>query len=307
MPFEVKILGSNSAIHAHGRHPTSQLLNIGQSTFLIDCGEGVQFQMSRYQVKPFKIECIFISHLHGDHYYGLIGLLTTFQLMGRTRSLTIVSPPELKEIIEVQLAASQTILRYDINFKSVIEEGYHLIYENKEVEVFTFPLDHKIPCSGFLFQEKESLRKINRQAIEGLRLSPENYTALRHGQDIYDRDNQFHHAEALTLAPPPPRRYAYCTDTLYKPSITPYIHGVDLLYHESTFMADLEERAQATFHSTTIQAAQIAQSAQVKQLMIGHYSSRYPHLEPLLKESQSVFSNTILAIEGESTFLFKEA
>ncbi len=299
MSFEVQILGSNSAIYAHGRHPTSQILKVKKSTFLIDCGEGTQFQMYKFKVRPFKISCVFISHLHGDHYFGLIGLLTTFQLLRRTAKLTIIAPDKLKEIVLLQLSGSETRLTYPLEFIPIRGEGFAKIYENEDVEVFSFPLNHKIPCFGFLFKEVCMPRKINAEAIKELNLTPENYQCLRKGEDITDSQGTFHKNEELTVPGYSSRTYAFCTDTLYKPSIAEFIMHSDLLYHEATFMKDAEDRAVMTFHSTTVQAANTALKANVGRLLIGHFSSRYPDTQPLLEECRKVFKETDVATEGE--------
>ena len=308
MPFKIQILGSNSAIFAHGRHPTSQLLQIHKDTFLVDCGEGTQYQMQKYKAKPFKISCVFISHLHGDHYFGLIGLLTSFHLLRRTDKLTVVGLPGLKEVIKLQLDVAGTKLAYPLEFIETKHEAVlDKIYESERVEVFTFPLRHKIPCTAFLFKEKEPLKRINSEAIIVLNLTIENYQELRFGQDIIDADQVFHKNEKLTLLGYLPRSYAYCTDTLYTPSIVEYIKEVDLLYHETTFMKNEVERAKVTFHSTTVQAARIADLANAGRLLIGHFSSRYADTQPLLEECMEVFPLTIVAVEGVVYSIEREA
>jgi len=300
LTFEVQILGSNSALAAHGRHPTAQLLRYGSRQMLIDCGEGTQVRLQRFKSKPFKIEYIFISHLHGDHYFGLIGLLTSFHLLQRKSSLTIFGPPQLEPILRLQLDAANTVLNYPLIFKATQADVPEILLEDDSLIVSSFPLDHRIPCTGFLFREKKPPRKINPKATAGITLKAETYEALRRGENITDANGVFHLNECLTEATSPCRTYAYCTDTLYKPDIIPMITGVDLLYHEATFSKDCEERAKQTFHSTSVEAAQIAAKANVKQLLIGHFSSKYIDLQPLLTETAEVFSNTRLAIEGET-------
>ncbi len=284
---------------SHGRHPSSQILKIHHHTFLIDCGEGTQFQLQKYKCKPFRINCIFISHLHGDHYFGLIGLLTTFQLLRRESKLIIIGPSQLEQIIQLQLAVADSILTYPLEFISTNPEVIEVIYENKDVIVSSFPLKHRIPCTGFLFKEKLSPRKIHPEIIKEYRFSPDGYEDLRKGLDAQDLSGKSHKNEALTIQGDSPRSYAYCTDTIFLPSIIPIIKGVNLLYHESTFMGDSLEKAQSTFHSTTIQAATIAKEAEVEELIIGHFSSKYSDLNPLLEECKSVFKSSNLAIEGE--------
>ncbi|HUH72951.1 MAG TPA: ribonuclease Z [Chitinophagales bacterium] len=299
MDFEVQILGSNSAMSSHGRHPSSQLLKIHQHSFLIDCGEGTQFQLQKFKCKPFRISCIFISHLHGDHYFGLIGLLTTFQLLRRESKLTIIGPAQLEEIINLQLSVSNSVLTYPLEFIATDANKVEVIYENNEVVVTSIPLKHRIPCTGFLFREKLRPRKIHPENIKNFRLSPQGYDDLRNGLDAYDLSGQFHKNEELTLQGDVPRAYAYCTDTIFLPSIIPIIKGVNLLYHESTFIGEAIEKAQDTYHSTTFQAATIALEAQVGELIIGHFSSKYADLSILLDECKTIFKPSSLAIEGE--------
>jgi ribonuclease Z len=299
LDFEVQILGSNSAMSSHGRHPSSQLLKIHQDTFLIDCGEGTQFQLQKYKCKPFRINYIFISHLHGDHYFGLIGLLTTLQLLRRESKLTIIGPPQLKQIIQLQLDVADSTLTYPLEFIATNPNVTEVILENNDLDVTTFPLKHRIPCTGFLFKEKLRPRKINPDIIKQFQMSPQSYDDLRNGLDVYDLTGQFHENEELTLKGDSPRSYAYCTDTIFLPSIIPIIQGVNLLYHESTFMGEAIEKASETFHSTTLQAATIALESNVEELIIGHFSSKYGDLSLLLEECKTIFMSSNLAIEGE--------
>ncbi|MCO5233679.1 MAG: ribonuclease Z [Chitinophagales bacterium] len=307
MSFEVQILGSNSAVAAHGRHPSSQCIKIHHHVFLVDCGEGTQFQLQKFKLKFFKIENIFISHLHGDHYFGLIGLLTTYQLLRRESQITIFGPPQLEEIIRLQLEVSDSKLAFPLKFVSTQVENTEVIFEDEQVQVLSFPVKHRIPCTGFLFKEKVFPRKINSEAVKGLSLNAEHFHLLRKGEDIQISEDSIYQNEQLTLPNVPPRSYAYCTDTLFLPSLIPIIKGVDLLYHESTFLHELEERAKETFHSTAYQAAQIAHEANVGQLIIGHFSSKYSDLSPLLDEAQSLFPNTFIAKEGTIFSVFKRS
>lgn len=298
MIFEVQILGSNSALADHGRHPTSQVVRFHHHHFLIDCGEGTQLRMQHFKIKRFKISHIFISHLHGDHYFGLIGLLTTFQLLRRNTPLTIVAPPNLEPIIRLQLEAGNTQLNYPLHFIYTQDKEKEVVFEDEWIKVSSFPLAHRIACTGFLFEEKSCPRRINSEAIKGLNLSSKHYEELKYGIDIIDNDGISHSNESLTFNPFKQRKYAYCSDTKFLPSLKDIIQGVDLLYHEATFMQDAEARAEETGHSTTIQAATQALQSEVKHLIIGHFSSKYIQLSPLLTESQSVFEETSLAIEG---------
>ncbi len=299
MDFHVHILGSNSAIADHGRHPTSQVVSISNHYMLVDCGEGTQERLKEFKVKWFRIDHIFISHLHGDHYYGLIGLLTTYNLLKRTQPLTIYSPLLLKDIIALQLKASQTQLNYELKFIDTKDDGQHLLLENEQLEVHSFPLYHKIPTTGFLFKQKEGERRLLVEKVEGLPIERTDYALLKKGIDITDKEGNRINAEAVTVAGSSPKTYAFCSDTTYNKSLVSHITDADLLYHEATFLENDRERAEETKHSTALQAAQIAKQSNVKKLLIGHFSSRYPDLSDLLKEAQSVFTNTALAEEGE--------
>lgn len=298
MAFQLKILGANSATPAYGRHPTSQLLTVENFHCLIDCGEGCQMQLIRYRTKPSRITHIFISHLHGDHFYGLIGLLNTFSLSGRTEALSIFGPPGLADIIRVQLRQSHTVLKYPTQFTALRADTSECIYENASLRVTTLPMDHRIPCSGFLFREHPKPRRIDKEKL------PENllvadFLALKEGKDLYHVDGTLRHRNAdLTLPPRRSRSYAYCADTRYQPSLADAVREVDILYHEATFMEAEAELAAARYHSTTVQAATLAREAKVGQLLVGHYSSRYRDLNPLLAEAQAVFPRTQLAHEG---------
>jgi len=296
--FSVQILGSNSALAAHGRFPTSQVVQHNLSYFLIDCGEGTQMRMSHFHVKRSKIHHIFISHLHGDHYFGLIGLLTSYHLMGRTADLTVYGPPLLQQIIQLQLDASNTKLGYPLHFVATSTNGKLLIYESDELQVYSFPLMHRIDTTGFLFQEKLGKRKINKDKTAHLKLQPSDYTLLQEGKDVEVNGCIIEH-QSVTFNPPPARSYAYCSDTCYLPILKDTIKGVDLLYHEATFMEEQAKKAAQTFHSTTIEAGKIAALVGAKKLIIGHFSSKYANLNDPLMEVQSVFPNSVLAIEGE--------
>jgi ribonuclease Z len=296
--FSVQILGSNSALAAHGRFPTAQVVQHHNSYFLIDCGEGTQMRMSHFHVKRSKIQHVLISHLHGDHYFGLIGLLTSYHLMGRTAELTVFGPPLLEQIIQLQLNASNTVLGYSLHFVATSTNGKQLIFENEELQIFSFPLMHRIDTTGFLFQEKLGKRKINRDKTANSGLQAADYALLQDGKDV-EVNGRIIENRALTFNPPVPRSYAYCSDTCYLPELKAVIDGVDVLYHEATFMQEEAKKAAQTYHSTTIEAGKIAALVGAKKLVIGHFSSKYAHLEAPLLETQSVFTNTVLATEGE--------
>jgi ribonuclease Z len=298
--FELKILGSNSAAPAHNRHQTAQLLSIYNQLYMIDCGEGTQMQLTRYKVKFHRINHIFISHLHGDHYIGLIGLISTMHLQKRESDLTIYGPPGLSDILTLQLKYSQTILSYKINFKEYDPSSRQIVLDDEHVTVETIPLKHRVACSGFLIREKPNKRRLNKlKNLEQFNL--QQLLDLKDGKDILDEEGSIlYQNEDFTLPPKKARSYAYCSDTLYDEGIIGQIQNVDLLYHEATFLSDREERAKETFHSTARQAATIAKKADVGQLVIGHFSIRYKDLNPLLQEARETFKNTVLAIEGET-------
>jgi ribonuclease Z len=298
LSFWLKILGSNAAAPAHSRNQTSQILKVNNQFFLIDCGEGTQHQLKKYGIKLGKIDHIFISHLHGDHFYGLIGLISTLHLYGRKNSLFIYGPPGLGEIITIQLKHSNTTLTYDIVLREWKPETSELIFESKTIEVTTFPMDHRISCSGFLFKEKPLPRRINKGLLPK-EILPSQIGLLKSGKNVENEAGEmiFDHKE-FTIDPRPSVSYAYCSDTRFTDEILPFVKGVSLIYHEATFMDDMEDRAALTFHSTARQAATIAKRAGVEKLIIGHFSTRYKNLKPLLVEAKEVFENSYLGIEG---------
>ncbi|QHL86698.1 ribonuclease Z [Nibribacter ruber] len=300
MDFELKILGSSSATPSFDRHHTAQLLAIGNQLNLIDCGEGTQMQLMRYKVKHQRICNIFISHLHGDHYFGLPGLLSTMHLQQRTAPLNLFGPKGLAEILTLQFKYAGTQLPYKINFHEVDTTVCRKIFEDKTITVHTLPMQHRINCCGYLFKEKQKPRHLLKSKLPAF-LTPPQLVRLKWGEDVLDEAGQVlvRNVE-VTTEPKHSRSYAYCSDTKYKEDILPMIKGVDLLYHESTFLSDMTQRADYTFHSTAQQAATLALKAQVKRLLIGHFSARYKDLTPLLAEAQAVFPNTNLAVEGKT-------
>lgn len=305
MIFELTILGANAAIPAHGRFPTSQVLCIHHRYYMIDCGEGAQIQLFRYKIKINKIHAIFISHLHGDHYLGLMGLLNTMTLRGRTEPLYLHGPKGLQEIIMSQLKYSYSILNYPLYFVETNQEESVFLFEDEKVTVHTIPLLHRIPCCGFLFREKIKDKNLIKEAIP-TDLPIAGRIALKKGED-FEYNHKILKNEDYTYSPNKSRSYAFCSDTIYLPSspLIEIIQHVDLLYHEATFTKVHESRAAQTFHSTGEQAALIAKEAQVEQLILGHFSTRYYDLSPLLEEAKAIFSNSFLAIEGE-TFSINE-
>lgn len=298
--FEVTILGNTSSIPVHGRNHTSQVIRFGQELLLLDCGEGTQIQLRRYKVKPSKISNIFISHLHGDHYLGLVGLLSSFNLAKRTKALTIYGPQGLDEIITTNFRWSNTKLSYPLNFVQTNTQGLNLLFEDPKFQVFSFPLKHRLPTTGFLISEKPGYRNLIKEKIQGQSLSIEAIKSLREGMDYKDENGKWFKVDDFAYPLPTLRKYAFCSDTIFDPSISTYIENVDLLYHESTFTNDDKARAGETFHSTGEQAAQIATMSGAKKLLLGHFSSRYKDLSQMLEEAKTVFPNSILSEEGET-------
>ena len=297
--FELTILGCGSATPTNKRNPSAQLLNVAERFFLIDCGEGTQVQLRKFKISFRKIDVIFISHLHGDHYFGLIGLLQSFHLLGRQKKLIIYAPAPLKEVIELQNRVSYTELKYEIEFIPTDPSAPMVIYEDNKVTVTSFPLYHKIPCTGFLFTEKILPRKIIKEKLEQLNISISEIHKLKAGLDALDEDGNLVPNSEVTTDPPLPRSYAYCSDTSYNEKIIDTVKGVDVLYHESTFLDDMKERARQTMHSTALEAATLAQKAGAGKLILGHYSSRYEDESVFLTEAEPVFPNTLLATEGK--------
>ena len=299
LSIRVKILGCNAAAPAHRRNQTSQLVDVEGHFYLIDCGEGTQLQLRDFRIRTQRINHIFISHLHGDHYLGLMGLLSSMHLLGRKKALNLYGPRGLSEIITLQLRHSETSFNYDIQFHSIDAEVHQIIHEDELIKVHSIPLEHRVPCSGFLFEEKPKKHKIIKEQLPA-DFSVKNILRLKNGEDIKDEaGNVLFKNEDHTLPPKKSFSYAYCSDTRYTESILPIIQGADMLYHESTFMEEHADRAANTWHSTAKEAAQIALRAGVGKLLLGHFSIRYKALEPLLAEAQSVFKNACLAKEGE--------
>jgi len=299
-PFELTILGCSSATPTSSRHPTAQVLNVFERFFLIDCGEAAQIQLRKFKIKIQRIDHIFISHLHGDHYLGLPGLLGTMHLLGRDKELHIYSPPGLKEIITISHHHSNTHLKYNIVFHSIEEKSAATIFEDDKLSVETIPMNHRIPCYGFLFREKQRPKNIIKEKIEEYNIPVQEIPLIKDGKDFITQDGKIITNTELTTESPPPRSYAYCSDTIYNESYIEQIRNVNLLYHEATFASDMIERAKETHHCTAKEAGTIALKANVKQLIIGHYSARYRELEPLFAEAKQVFENTLLAIEGDT-------
>jgi ribonuclease Z len=297
--FELLILGSSSASPTSERNTSAQLLNIAERYFLIDCGEATQIQLRKFKAKFQAIDHILISHLHGDHFFGLPGLLSSMHLLGRKQNLNIYCPKNLKGIIELINQSSQTILNFPINWVFTNDEGLSLLFEDEKVEVFSLPLKHRIFCTGFLFREKPLQRKVDMNLLEKYKISTADILLLKKGFDVTSNEGMIIKNADATIDPPAARSYAYCSDTIFNLKTADYIEGVDLLYHESTFLEDMTERAKKTFHTTAKQAAQIAEKAGVKQLLLGHFSARYRDLSGFTDEAQSIFKNCLLATDGK--------
>jgi len=297
--MRLNILGCHSATPLENAHTTSQVLEVRDHLFLIDCGEGTQTELRKNKIKFSRIKHVFISHLHGDHFYGLVGLISTFRLLGREADLHIYGPKGIKEIITLQLKLANSWTNYDLFFHELEQKDSHLIFEDDSLSVRTIPLDHRIYTNGFLFEEKMGLRRLDKDKIGAYNIPHYELQNLKRGKDIVLEDGTHLSNQSLTLDPHPIKRYAYCSDTAYNESIIPLIQEVDLLYHEATFLEDHQNLAAKTKHSTASQAAKIAQLAKVKRLVLGHYSSRYRDKSDFLKESLPIFESVELASDGK--------
>ncbi|NOQ75968.1 MAG: ribonuclease Z [Crocinitomix sp.] len=298
MPINLTILGSGSAVPILGRGVTSQHLNINERRILIDCGEGTQLQLRRFKVKFQRIQFIFISHLHGDHFLGLFGLVSSMSLLGRTKNLRIFGPEGLEEIVRHQFKLSQVYLSYELEFEVIDCKEKALVFEDNSIEIYAFPLKHRVKCHGFLFQEKPRPPKMNKDKIKEYSLTLEEILAARKGEDIIREtgtllNNEVTHGIEKCLS------YAYCTDTRFVAKLPKWIEGASLLYHEATFTKAHTDRAKATGHSTAEDAATIAKEANVEQLILGHFSTRYKDTEGLLDEAKAVFKNVKCVEDGD--------
>jgi len=293
--MKLTILGCYSATPRKFNNPTAQLLEIKGRLFLIDCGEGTQVALRKSKSKFARVKHIFISHLHGDHFYGLIGLISTFHLLGRDATLTIYGPTGIRQIIELQLKFSGTKLNFPLEFIELESRESIKIYEDEKLTVSTIPLDHRVYTNGFLFQEKEGERKLNVDAAEEYNIDKSYYRKLKLGYDVINNKGKLIENHLVTFPPEPPKSYAFCSDTKYSPKIIPLIKNVSVLYHESTFLETHKEYCDITKHSTAKQAATIAKNAKVGKLILGHYSTRYESIELFKEEAQTVFKNTDIA------------
>lgn len=296
--MKLTILGCYAATPRTFTNPTAQVLEIKNKLFLIDCGEGTQVQLRKNKIKFSKISCVFISHLHGDHFFGLIGLISTFMLLNRTTDLHIYGPKGLKEIILLQLKLGNSWTNYNLIFHELESKESQVVYEDDKVLVRTIPLKHRIYTNGYLFEEKLDSRKLNIQAVESYKIESCYYQNIKNGKDIRLDNGDLILNKELTFDPPAPKKYAFCSDTVYNEAMLPLIENVDVLYHESTFLESEKKLAANTMHTTAIEAATIATKAKAKKLILGHYSTRYENINLFKTEAKTVFENTILAEEG---------
>jgi len=290
----LSILGCGSALPTHKNFPSAQMLEIRDKQYLIDCGEGTQIRMRQMGLKTNRLGHVFISHLHGDHCFGLIGLISSFGMLKRTAELHIHAQADLEKILRPQLDYFCSDLTFNVIFHTINPRKHELIYEDRSVSVFSIPLKHRVPCCGFLFEEKPRDRHIIREMIDFYDIPTWRIPKIKQGEDFVTNDGEIISNAQLTTASETPKRFAYCSDTAYSEKIIPIIEGVDCLYHEATFMEDEAIRSKQTEHSTAQQAAKIARKANVKKLIIGHYSARYIHQNDLLEEARAVFENTVL-------------
>ena len=300
LPFALTILGAGSATPTLRLHQTAQLLTIGNDYMLIDCGEGTQFRLIEQRIRPGRLRYIFISHLHGDHYFGLAPLLSTLNLAGRTDDLYLFGPRGLDEVLTTIFRVSNSRLNYKLTFQAVEPDQAALLLDHPQLTVESIPLQHRVDCTGYLFREKPAKPRLLRDKLPA-DVPVQYLKQLKDGEDIRDTNGQMLYAAADYTEPgPAPRAYAYCSDTRYVETLVPQLRGVDLLYHEATFLEDNALRAAEVYHSTAQQAATIAAKAGVGRLLIGHFSSRYKQFEPFLEEARVIFPETYLAVEGQT-------
>ncbi|HEY5510516.1 MAG TPA: ribonuclease Z [Prolixibacteraceae bacterium] len=297
--FSVTILGSSSALPTSNRYPTSQVVRLNEQLFLVDCGEGTQIQLRKYGFKMGRINHIFISHLHGDHIYGLPGLISSLVLYGKKGELHIHAHSELQQMMEGMMKFMNEITDLAVKYHPLNFKRSSVLFEDKRIRVSSFPLKHRISCCGFLFQELPSKLHLDKFALEKYEVPISQRSNIKNGADLILSDGTVIPNEQLTIPANPPRSYAFCTDTVFLPKILPSIQGVDLLYHEATFGGDQMELAKKTFHSTSVQAAEMARLAGTRRLIIGHFSSRYKSVEGLVVEARTIFPETYAANDGD--------
>ncbi len=301
--MKLSILGCYSATPRTLNNTTSQVLEINNHMFLIDCGEGTQVQLRKHKIKFSRIKHIFISHLHGDHFFGLVGLISTFRLLTREADLHVYGPKGIKEVVTLQMKLADSWTNYNLIFHELTSKESELIFEDEKVEVYTVPLNHRVYTNGFLFKEKEGLRKLKMSAIKEANINVAYYRKLTQGFDVENEDGILIKNDTVTKPGAKPKSYAFCSDTMYKEDIIPIIQNTDVLYHESTFLEQHAHLAVRTKHATAKEAATIAKKANVETLILGHYSTRYGNIETFKEEALEVFNNVELAEDGK-TFEF---
>ena len=297
--MQLTILGCNAATPRKNAQTTAQLLEINGQMVLIDCGEGTQIQLRKLGIKFARIQHIFISHLHGDHFYGLIGLISTFRLLGRTADLHVYGPKGIKEVITLQLKLAKSWTDYNLFFHELEEEVSTIILDHEKFTVETLPLDHRVYTNGYLFREKVGKRKINSAAVANYGVDVADMENLKQGKDIQLANGDWVENQLLTFDPAPPKSYAFCSDTAYKPDLAKLVKGVSCLYHEATFLDTHQDLALKTKHSTAEEAAKIAKKGEVEKLILGHFSSRYSDLNTFIDQAQRHFQNVELAEDGK--------
>lgn len=297
-PFRVHILGCGSALPTLKHNPSSQIVEIRGKCFLIDCGEGTQTQLRRSKIKFTRISAVFISHVHGDHCFGLIGMISTFGMLGRTAPLHIYAPDGFSNIMKMQIDFFCKDLEYEVVFHDVDTNAKNIIYEDRSLTVETVPLSHRVPCCGFIFREKQTLPHILRDMADYYKVPVSQFNNIKNGADWVDEEGNVIPYTRLTKPSEPARSYAYCSDTRYLPMLHECLKDVCVLYHESTYSKEDEDMAKMYFHSTAAQAAQVASDANVGKLVLGHYSARYEDENRLLEEAKNIFPNTVLSDEG---------
>ena len=297
-PFRVHILGCGSALPTLKHNPSSQIVEIRGKCFMIDCGEGTQTQLRRSKIKFTRISAVFISHVHGDHCFGLIGMVSTFGMLGRTAPLHIYAPAGFSNIMKMQIDFFCKDLEYEVVFHDVDTNAKNIIYEDRSLTVETVPLSHRVPCCGFIFREKQTLPHILRDMTDYYKVPVSQFNNIKNGADWVDEEGNVIPYTRLTKPSEPARSYAYCSDTRYLPMLHEYLKDVNVLYHESTYSEEDEAMAKLYFHSTAAQAAQVASDANVGKLVLGHYSARYEDENRLLEEAKNIFPNTVLSDEG---------
>jgi ribonuclease Z len=300
MTFNVTVLGSSASIPAYGRFPSAQVVNHNERLFLVDCGEGTQIRLQQFGFRRGRIHHILISHLHGDHFFGLIGVLTTMNLLGRNKPLHLYAHSGILDVINVQLRIARSELFFELVLHPLDGLESDIIFENDVLEIVTVPLKHRVPCWGFLFREKQLSRRYLADKAASMNIPINAIPRLKAGEDYVRPSGEVISFESVTAAAPTPRSYTYLSDTAFDESLVELVPRVDLMYHEATFAEDNRARAVETFHSTAIDAAQIAKRSGARQLLLGHYSAKYKNLEPLLEEARGVFPNALLSMDGKT-------